>query len=180
MGRKAADRLVWAVEVMAVEPADRVLEIGCGHGVAVSLICEKLDGGGIVAVDRSPAMIAAARKRNARYEAAGVASFQTASLHEADFGGREFDKVLASYVGVFLRGRPARELAVIEDRLAPGGRLYLAYEPLVAAEAEGTAERLATMLTGHGFTVHDVLFQDLAATHAVCVVAGIGPARPKP
>lgn len=169
MARNAAGRLVWAVEMMAVEPTDRVLQIGCGHGVAVSLIREKLDGGGIVAADRSPAMIAAARTRNAAHVAAGVASFHTASLHEADFGGREFDKVLASHVGVFLRGRPA-----------PGGRLYLTYEPLVAAEAEGTAETLATMLTGHGFTVHDGLVRDLAATRAVCVVAGIGPARPKP
>lgn len=178
--RPVAERLVWAVEVMAVKPTDRVLEIGCGHGVAVSLICEHLDGGNIVAVDRSPAMIAAARKRNADRVDAGVASFQTASLHEADFGGGEFDKVLASHVGVFLRGRPARELAVIADRLAPGGRLYLAYEPLVAAEADATAATLATMLTGHGFTVHDALIRNLSATRAVCVVAGIGPARPIP
>jgi len=178
MGRKAADRLVWAVAVMAVAPADRVLEIGCGHGVAVSLICEKLDGGSIVAVDRSPAMVAAARKRNARYEAAGVASFLTAPLDGADLGDGAFDKVVAIHVGVFLRGDPARELAVIADQLAPGGRLYLAFEPFVAAEAEGTAERLATTLTGHGFTVYDRIVGDLTATRAACVVAGIGPARP--
>ena len=40
------DRLAWAVETMAIGPADRVLEIGCGRGVAVALICERLAGAG--------------------------------------------------------------------------------------------------------------------------------------
>src|SRR5215218_8176925 len=91
--RKAAERLVWAVDVLAVEPTDRLLEIGCGHDVAVSLVCEKLDGGTITAIDRSAKMIEMARKRNADHVDSGVASFQTASLGQADLGDARFDKV---------------------------------------------------------------------------------------
>jgi cyclopropane fatty-acyl-phospholipid synthase-like methyltransferase len=50
---KAAERLVWAVEMLAVQPDDHLLGIGCGHGVAVSLVCEQLDTGTITAIDRS-------------------------------------------------------------------------------------------------------------------------------
>lgn len=161
---------MWAVETLAVEPGDRILEIGCGHGVAVSLVCERLDGGHITAIDRSPTMIAMASKRNADHVAAGVASFRTASLHEADLGER-FDKILAVHVGVFVRGEPARELAVVKALLAPGGTLHLVYESLVAAEAERTVDALAAVLVDNGFIVTEVLVEDLSATRVCSVVA---------
>jgi ubiquinone/menaquinone biosynthesis C-methylase UbiE len=42
-------RLLWAVERLSVEPDDHLLEIGCGSGVAVSLICDRLgDGTGLL------------------------------------------------------------------------------------------------------------------------------------
>lgn len=170
---KAAERLVWAVDLMDVRPADRVLEIGCGHGVAVSLVCEKLDGGAIVAIDRSPKMIEMARKRNAEHVAAGVASFQAVSLHEADFGDARFDKIFAIHVGVFVRGEPARELAIIKDLLAPGASFYLVYEPLVADQTEATVEALSAMLKGNGFTVSEVLVHDLSRTRIGGVVARV-------
>jgi SAM-dependent methyltransferase len=169
--RKAADRLVWAVDTMNVNPTDRLLEIGCGHGVAVSLVCERLDGGSITAIDRSPAMVEAARRRNAGHVAAGRASFQAVALDQADFGDARFDKVFAIHVGVFLRGEPGRELRVVRDHLAPGGRLYLVDQPLVADDAAQSAETLSTVLAGHGFTVSDRLVHELPAGRVACVVA---------
>lgn len=45
MARDGSERLRRVVDGMGLGPADRVLEIGCGHGVAATLICERLGGG---------------------------------------------------------------------------------------------------------------------------------------
>ena len=115
-----SERLRAVVERLDIQPDDRVLEIGCGHGVAATLVCERLDRGRLTAIDRSPKMIGAAARRNAAYVAAGTAEFLVAELDSLDLGERRFDKVFAVRVRLFHRdsGR-AREL--VEPWLAPGG-----------------------------------------------------------
>src|SRR3712207_2960700 len=101
MASKPSERFLWAVEVLAPDPADRVLEVGCGHGVAVSLVCERLTSGRIVAIDRSAKMIEIAARRNREHVAAGRAVLQTAALADADLGDERFDKVFAFNVAPF-------------------------------------------------------------------------------
>lgn len=43
----ALGRIDWAVAVVAPKPSDQLLEIGCGHGVAVTKVCERLVDGGL-------------------------------------------------------------------------------------------------------------------------------------
>jgi ubiquinone/menaquinone biosynthesis C-methylase UbiE len=121
-------RLERLVERLALEPGDRVLEIGCGHGVAATLVCERLgEGGAYTAVDRSPKMIAAAGRRNAQHVAAGRAEFLVMALEALDLGERRFDVVFAARVGLFQR-EPQRARALVERWLAPGGRLVTEYD----------------------------------------------------
>jgi ubiquinone/menaquinone biosynthesis C-methylase UbiE len=123
-----SERLRRIVEDLDVQPGDRVLEIGCGHGVAAGFVCERLDGGRLTAIDRSAKMIAAAARRNAAYVDAGRAEFLVATLEAAELGDRRFDKILAVRVGLFHR-EPARARALAERWLAPGGTLRAVFDP---------------------------------------------------
>ena len=117
-----SERLRSIVESLDIRPGDRVLEIGCGHGVAATLVCERLSEGRLTAVDRSAKMIEAATRRNAEHVASGRAEFLVASLEELDLGGRRFDKVFAVRVGLFHRD-PERARSLVEPWLAPGGQV---------------------------------------------------------
>jgi ubiquinone/menaquinone biosynthesis C-methylase UbiE len=115
------------VEELDIRPGDRVLEIGCGHGVAAALVCERLDGGQLTAIDRSPKMIEAAVRRNAAHIEAGKAEFLVGSVEDIDLGERRFDKILAVRVGLFHR-EPDRAHGIARRWLAPGGTVLAVYD----------------------------------------------------
>ena len=91
----ASPRLVWAADVVDPAPSERVLgvgcEVGCGHGVLVSLIVDRVESGVVVGVARSATMIAAAGRRNRAAVEAGRVGLEAASLVDADLAGQAFD-----------------------------------------------------------------------------------------
>ena len=121
------ERLRAVVDALGLRPGDRVLEIGCGHGVAATLVCERLDGGRLTAVDRSPKMVEAAARRNAAHVEAGRAEFLVAELERLGLGERRFDVVFAVRVGLFHR-EPERARELVAPWLAPGGTVRAFYD----------------------------------------------------
>jgi ubiquinone/menaquinone biosynthesis C-methylase UbiE len=121
-------RLEAIVDQLGIRPDNRVLEIGCGHGVAATMVCERLDSGRLTAIDRSAKMIEAAARRNAAHVEAGKAEFVVVSLEDVDLGDRRFDVIFAVRVGLFHR-EPERANALAERWLAPGGRVRAFFDP---------------------------------------------------
>jgi len=137
---------------MGIDAADRILEIGCGRGSAVSLICERLDGGRITAIDRSITTVKVAEQRNQAHVAAGKAVFHAVALEALNLDGEPFDKVFAINVNLFWVRSSKRELDRVRRLLKPTGAMYLFYEPPDASRAAAIANRIAPFLTEHGFT----------------------------
>ena len=123
-----SERLRAVVGQLDVQPGDRVLEIGCGHGVAATFVCERLDGGRLTAVDRSPKMIEAATQRNLDHVRDGRAEFLVGHLESLDLGDRRFDKIFAVRVGLFHR-EPERAHELATRWLAPGGVIHAVFDP---------------------------------------------------
>ncbi|MGH3039462.1 MAG: SAM-dependent methyltransferase [Gaiellaceae bacterium] len=156
MASRIPERIRLAVELLAVEPGDRVLEIGCGSGVAASLVCERLVEGRMLAIDRSESQVERARRRNVEHVAAGRLAVETAALADLD-ADDVFDKVFAINVNLFWLGPAGKELERIRRALAPDGRFFLFYEPPSAAQLARTAEKVAAFLRSGGFAEPEIL-----------------------
>ena len=136
-------RLQALVDALALHADDDVLEIGCGHGVAATLVCEQLapGDGRLTAIDRSPKMVEAAARRNAMYVEAGKAEFLEQHLERLDLGDRRFDVVFAVRVGLFHRD-PQRARALVEPWFKPTTRLHAFFDPPARRPTRSARRRL--------------------------------------
>jgi SAM-dependent methyltransferase len=171
MASRIPERIGWAVETLAIRPSDVLLEVGCGKGLAVSLIAPRLRSGRILAIDRSATAIAAARKTAGDRETAGKAVFRHAAL--ADLGGADgpFDRIFAINVNLFWTD-PGPELPVVRKLLKKTGRLFLFYEPPAAVQRGRIADLVREKLAGSGLTVMKSAQKDDGAP-LLCLTCGL-------
>lgn len=162
-------RIGWAVETLAVQGSDSLLEAGCGRGVAIALIAPKLTSGRILAVDRSATAIAAARARNKTWEASGKVAFLASVLADLAAGKDRYDKIFAINVNLFWVD-PRAELAVVRKLLKEEGKLYLFYEPPAAAQRRKIAELVSAKVAGSGLRVEETMMADRHGVSLLCLI----------
>lgn len=170
MSERIAERLLWAVEVLDPTPSDRLLEIGCGHGVAVSLLCDRLSSGSVTAIDRSQPTIDRAIRRNRANVDAGKAVFEAVALEDADFGDERFDVAFAVNVQLF-RANAERQAEVLRRALKAAGMLHLFQEHPSAERTRAVTQELTAALEQHSFAVRETLAAGAGASTRTCIVA---------
>jgi SAM-dependent methyltransferase len=163
----------WVVSLLGVQPADRVLEIGFGPGVAIAELA-RAGAGQVYGIDHSAVMLRQATRRNAGAIRAGRVTLLNASADQLPPAlGGPFDVILAvNSLGFW--PAPGERLAELRQRLAPGGRIAIVSQPrcpgATASTSRRAAEEIENLLTGAGFTQLSTEFLPLDPPVA-CVLA---------
>ena len=127
---RASDRIRDFVAALPLRPGLRVLEIGCGPGVAARLAAARIAPGMILAIDRSARAVAQAKAASAAEIAAGSMMVRHCAAEDftLDDGEAPFDLAFAMRVGALDGRHPEIErqaLECIRCALVPGGRLFI-------------------------------------------------------
>ena len=133
------------VEAAMVQPAARILDVGCGTGAVTRAAARRLGPEGrCTGVDISQPMIAAARARAARDGVA--ADFIRADAQTHPFAPESFDVILSRF-GVMFFEDPVRAFANLRRGAARGGLLtFAAWRSADENPFMTTAERAAAPL----------------------------------
>lgn len=167
MTRKVPERYVWAADLLDVRSGDAILEIGCGYGHAIPLICEKLTTGKFTAIDRSAAMMKAAAKANITYIREGKAEIIHADL--LDFkSALKFDKIFLFNINVFWMD-PVDELRAIARLLYPDGTFFIFHQPPPGHELDEFERAFEKNLEKNGFHAESVHRNQLA--RSICLIS---------
>jgi SAM-dependent methyltransferase len=168
----------WVVSLLDVQPADKVLEIGFGPGVAIAELA-RAGAGHVYGIDHSGVMLRQASRRNAAAIRAGRVTLMRASVDQIPPAlDGPFDAILAVNSLAFWPA-PADRLAELRERLAPGGRIAIASQPRCpGATAETTrsaASEIENLLRGAGFTQMSTETLRLSPPVACVLAASPGP-----
>jgi trans-aconitate methyltransferase len=146
-------RIRWAVELMDLKPDDNVLEIGCGPGAGAELICERLETGRLFAIDRSESGVDRTKRRCARHVESGRLTVRQIDLATLRVPVKRLTKVFAFNVNLFWVRDCADEVALLHDRLLPGGAVHLFYDTTMPELVPNIVSKASAALAAAGFRV---------------------------
>lgn len=129
MEHKISKRLEQIVNALPLKEGLRVLEIGCGPGVAAREIAQRFNSIFVLGIDRSAKAIAQATSASRAEIAQGKLHFQQSAIEDFEWRSNElFDFAFAIRVGALDGRHPELEqkaLVNIARALKPKGKLFI-------------------------------------------------------
>ncbi|MBW4536377.1 MAG: class I SAM-dependent methyltransferase [Pleurocapsa minor HA4230-MV1] len=136
------------IDLLDIEPNDRVLEIGFGSGVSIQRLADLASKGYIAGIDYSKEMVEQATARNLKKIEAGLVDLRQDSVESLPFEDNTFDKALAvNSMQVWSDAAIAlQEIRRVLKKVE--GKIALGFTPYSGQSSHGLTE----MLTTAGFT----------------------------
>ena len=143
------------LDLLAPQPGERILDIGCGDGTLTQQIVER--GATVVGIDSSPQMIDAARARGLDVRLLNA---------EALPFNQEFDAVFSNAALHWIRDHDAL-LDGVARALRPGGRFVVElWVPELRSLPPGSRATVWAVEPGYlGIDTYDVLHQQVVSHH---------------
>jgi ubiquinone/menaquinone biosynthesis C-methylase UbiE len=152
----------WVIQLLDVQPEERVLDVGCGPGVGIQRLAEVLSTGWAAGVDASREMLEQARERNAGAVQAGRIDLRQGLADHLPYADETFDKVL-TINSLQVWPDPVSGLREIRRVLKVGGKIAVCFtNPAMQPE-----ESVPDLLTAAGFAQVQLHQRDAG----VCAVA---------
>lgn len=169
----SVDRNRWLVELLALEPGHRVLELGPGPGVALELAAARASHGHLVGIDHSSTMLRQARRRNRVAVSDGRVRLIKGSAEALPADVGPFDRIYCMNVWQFWADQEA-VIVALAALLTPGGLLAIGYQPraqgATASDTEAAARCLEEQLGRSGLVEVTAHRLDLRPTPVAAVV----------
>lgn len=130
MANSISPRLAEIVAALPLRAGMRVLEIGCGPGVAARAVLQRIGNGHVTAIDRSEKAITQAKAGSTIEIASGQLEFRCVAIEDFVLaqGEQAYDLAFAVRVGALDGRHPAAGRVALErlqQALMPNGRLFI-------------------------------------------------------
>jgi ubiquinone/menaquinone biosynthesis C-methylase UbiE len=118
------ERLRYFSSHFQLRPGERVLDVGCGSGRLIPIVCEQIGPhGSLVELDFAPGMLELGRNK----ANGNTVTFVAGDAHSLPLADRDFDKVIALALLPHLDNKAAA-LKEFHRVLKPGGMLVIAHQ----------------------------------------------------
>ena len=112
------------VELLEIQDTDRVLEVGCGAGLAIKLLLTQNAGCRVWGLDFSRLMLKKAQKNNREALAQGRVQLFAGDFSTHDFGAQKFNKIFLINV-IYFWENLGPNLSKLHELLEPHGRVAI-------------------------------------------------------
>jgi ubiquinone/menaquinone biosynthesis C-methylase UbiE len=143
------------LDLLAIGPGERVLEVGCGHGIVLREVARRVGPAGrAVGLDPGRAFLTVAREQADQADWGNQVELREGDVQALPFSDAEFDVVLAATTLAHVPDGP-RAIGEMVRVLRPGGRIGVFEQDtdsyLIAHPDRALTRRVVAAYTDHGY-----------------------------